>query len=61
MFQQVQSSGREPHGLAHPLEEGHAHALLDGRHLAAQRGLIQTQLAGGRRQRAGFSGFQKRL
>ena len=41
MLQQVQPGGRERHGLAHPLEEGHAHALLDGRHLAAQRGLGQ--------------------
>jgi hypothetical protein len=48
MFQQVQPGGGERHGFAHPLEQGDAHALLDGRHLSTQRGLRQSQLASGR-------------
>jgi hypothetical protein len=59
VLQQVQPGGGQRHGLAHPLEQRHAHAPLDGGHLAAQRGLGQAQLAGGRRQRAGFGRFQK--
>ncbi|MCY1312972.1 hypothetical protein D9M70_634520 [compost metagenome] len=61
MFQQIQARGGERHGLAHALEQGHAHLPLDGGHLSAQGGLGQAQLARGRRQRAGFSGLQKRL
>ena len=61
VLQQIQPRGRERHGLAHALEQGHPHALLDGGHLAAQRGLGQAQFAGGGRERAGFRRFQKRL
>ena len=57
----AQAVEAENQRLAHTLEQGHAHVLFDGGHLAAQRGLGQAQFAGGGRERSGFCGLQKRL
>jgi hypothetical protein len=61
VLKQIQAGGGQRHGLAHALEQGHAQARLDGRHLSAERRLRQPQLARGGRQRAGIGRFQKRM
>jgi hypothetical protein len=61
MLQQRQPGGRGHHGLAGPLEQRDAQLPFDGRHLPAERGLGQAQLARRSRQRPGLGRLEKCL